>query len=103
MKGQGLSINLLIIGVIGLIVMVIMVAMFAGQSKDTSDALGSCGVAGGVCIEGKAHDGYIFAFGKSCSGKDIDDDGNIIKGLENKVKDAKEKLTFSGYKCYLPA
>jgi len=105
MKGQGMSINILIIAVIGLVVMVIVLALFAGQTSKSKEALSSCGAAGGICVQSGENppSGAVFAFGKSCGEKDLGKDNELLRESEG-FKGATDKIKetfFSGYKCYI--
>jgi len=81
MKGQGLSINLVIIAVIGLIVMVILIAVFSGNIGKTEKGLAACSTIGGVCADSKPAGDYSYVFGKTCSTKDLDESGAFIKEI----------------------
>ena len=68
-KGQGLSINTIIIAAIALIVLVVVVAIFTGRLGIFSSQLTAkqggltCGEQGGSWTESKCTEGYVELFG----------------------------------------
>ena len=49
-KGQGLSLNTIIIGLIVLVVLVVIIAIFTASSGRLAENAGSCEAAGGKCV-----------------------------------------------------
>jgi hypothetical protein len=49
-KGQGISINMVIIGVIALVVLVVSIAMYMKYVKQSDTALKNCETVGGYCV-----------------------------------------------------
>ena len=50
-KGQGLSLNTIIIGLIVLVVLVVIIAIFTASSGRLAENAGSCEAAGGKCYK----------------------------------------------------
>ena len=50
-KGQGLPMNIIIIGAIGLVVLVIVITIAARWIVGSGQAIGSCTEKGGVCVQ----------------------------------------------------
>jgi hypothetical protein len=50
-KGQGMSMNVIIIAALALIVMVVLIVIFMGRMGGTRATLESCSSAGGNCVD----------------------------------------------------
>ena len=59
-KGQGLSMNMIVITAVALIVLVVLIAIFTGQMGDFSSGVrdsGECQNVGGTCVDLENVDG----------------------------------------------
>ena len=56
-KGQGISINVIIIAAIALLVLVILAVLVLRGGKDMQDKTSSCLSQGGICREGGCNEG----------------------------------------------
>ncbi|MFP4522958.1 MAG: DUF6719 family protein [Candidatus Woesearchaeota archaeon] len=74
-KGQGLSMNVIIIAAIALIVLVVLAVLIFGASSDVTTSQDcSYGIYEGNCInsvDGSCPDGQIKLIGGSCDGEQI--------------------------------
>lgn len=50
-KGQGLSMNFIVVFAIALIVMVIIIGIFASRANEGNQGLQSCEARNGICVE----------------------------------------------------
>ena len=55
-KGQGISLDVIVIAAVVLIVMVVLITIFLGRAGQTGQELASCQNKGGTCIVGKTCD-----------------------------------------------
>lgn len=74
-KGQGLSMNVIIIAAIALIVLVVLAVLIFGASGDVTESKDcSNGIYGGTCVsslDGSCPDGQIKLIGGSCDGERV--------------------------------
>ena len=68
-KGQGISMNVIIVAAIALVVLVILVFLLLDSGEKTSKATG-CEGTGGICDSGECPEGYGHnsALDKDCEG-----------------------------------
>lgn len=64
-KGQGLSLNTIIIAILVVLVLVVLVAVFVGRIGNTEEQLQSCGAYGGQCFD-SCSDSFTDVDAKGC-------------------------------------
>ena len=75
-RGQGLSLNTIIIGLIVLVVLVVLIAIFTGFSERVVKDVTSCESKGGKCVSGT--DCGSDVFGRTISELDADCEGASV-------------------------
>ncbi len=78
-KGQGLSINFIVMVAIALIVMAVIIMIFLNKSKEGSSAFSSCELSGGICVSGTSCIGKsnYGALPQAVSGTCVAKDGEV--------------------------
>jgi hypothetical protein len=76
-KGQGLSVNVIIVAVLALLVLVVVAFIFTGKFGQFSKATANCeSIAGNVC-EYSCESGYVVDNTRSCYDDDNDPTGEV--------------------------
>lgn len=76
-KGQGLSMNVIIIAALALIVMVVLTVVFMGKMGDNRRSIDQCENNGGVCVDkGSCNGAYERTISAVCFGTDSKPDIN---------------------------
>lgn len=65
-KGQGLSLNTIIIAILVVLVLVVLVAVFVGRIGNTEEQLQSCGAYGGQCSDDACGGSFTDVDAKGC-------------------------------------
>ena len=76
-KGQGLSINTIIIAIIVLVVLIVLVMIFTGYFSGWTENVASCSSQGGSCGEGYVCIGPFGNEVNQLEGRCLDSDGEI--------------------------
>jgi hypothetical protein len=76
-KGQGLSLNVIIIAALALLVLVILAVIFMGRAGMFRRESGNCGALGGVCSRTGCTGDFQRSIGYDC---DLDGDGSSNEG-----------------------
>jgi hypothetical protein len=79
-RGQGLSLNMIIIAAISLVVLFVVISIFTGQTKQSVKTLESCPGKGGQCKPDSCSNGELKITNAKC---DSDNDICCIKISEN--------------------